>query len=424
MSRHCFATLICTVSLSVLMLPVASMFGHPGHEAHDMPPDGATVSSTTPVISYLEARLRDRPSDLAARSRLSSALLQLARATGMHVDYERVESSCRAQLELDSRSLAARVGLAYAMLGQHEFREGLRWARDAAHSRPNDPVMWALLADLHLALGNDIEADALIERLVDDGLTVESLSRQALLASYRGQHARALSLMDDAYEAGRLLDVSATTLAWCRTISGEMLYEANQFDAAANMLDSALELAPGYPVARSLHAKIAIDEHRWSEARAILAALVEENPRPAFFVLLGDVMIAQGDTEAGRAWLDRAEEIMRDEVDRGDMGHVRELVEFWTNHDRSIERAVTLARHDLEHVRQDAASYATLGWALFKADEIDESLEMMFEALRRSPGQRVWLQQAETILRAAGRGDEADHLRRTQEQLTVALNRP
>lgn len=413
MSRQLSTVLLCSCSLFV----GASVAAHPGHESHDQPTDSAVVSSTTPVISYLEARLQDNPSDLAARSRLSSALLQLARATGLHEDYERVESSCRAQIELDPRNLGARVGLAYALLGQHEFREGLRWARDAAHSRPNDPTMWALLADLHLALGHDIEAEALIERLVADSLTVETLSRQALLASYRGQHSRALALMNDAYEAGRLLNVSPTTLAWCRTISGEMLYDTHQFESATAMLDAALVLSPGYPVARSLKAKIAIAEGRLAAARTTLADLVEDNPRPAFIVLLGDVMIAQGDEQAGQAWLDRAEKMMLDEVEHGDMGHVRELVEFWTSHDREPERAVALARHDLEEVRRDAAAFATLGWALYKAGDIDAALPQMYEALRRSPRQHTWLEQAEVILRAAGRDDEAEHLRRTQTQL-------
>ena len=48
---------------------------------------------------------------------------------------------------------SARIGLAYALLGRHRFREALAEAREVAHRRPEDGEVLALLGDIHFGLG-------------------------------------------------------------------------------------------------------------------------------------------------------------------------------------------------------------------------------------------------------------------------------
>ncbi len=346
--------------------------------------------STRRTIEHLQQRLAADPADTRSLSSLGTVWLQVARLSGEHEHYVRAEQAFR---PMDD----ARPGLAYALVGQHRFREALIAARAVGDARPDAHEVWMLLGDIHFALGNALEAEALYGRVAEASLTMQSLSRLALIHEHRGRWDDARRAMTEALDAAVLLDAPATDRAWCLTMLGEMALRHGRLDEASEHLTLAIRV---FPDAHAAHARLARIDRRRGDVERVrdrLLQLVDRHALPAYWIALGDAYAATGEQGRARAWLDKAERHMLDELGHGDMGHARELVEFWLDHDGDVEQAVVLALRDLHEVRQDAGAYATAARALHAAGRTEEAIEHIAEALKRAPTDPVIQSQASKI---------------------------
>ena len=307
---------------------------------------------------------------------------------------------------------SARIGLAYALLGRHRFREALAEAREVAHRRPQDPEVLALLGDIHFGLGNYAEAEAFFLRLADLQLTLHSLARVALIQQHRGRLSEAAATLAEALEAGRLLGNAPPDLAWCHTMIGELELGRGNIEEAGRSFQSALDRHERAHAAAWRLAQVDLMRKEPARAKAGLLALVEAHPKPAYWITLGEACDALGEIAEARRWYVMAESDMLGDLARGDVGHVRELVELWLAHPLTPDpspnaaRAVQLALGDLEEIRQDVGAFETAAWALHCAGEHEEALRLIRRALRRSADARTpW--RAAMIHDAVGRGAEA-----------------
>lgn len=388
------------------------------------PPDGCPPPVGTrhaALIEYLDARLVRTPDDPACLSKLGGAWLATARRSAAHEHYESGADAFRRLLSLEPESRTARVGLAYTCLGRHRFDEALELARAAARIAPDASEVIALLADAHLALGNDAEAAALANQLLDQGLSLESLSRVALLEQLRGHDGRAESLFRDALQAGAIMNAGAEELAWCRTMLGDLLLGRGRLDAAEEEYRAARSLDEHAHAATLGLARVAADRGEPALARTLLERLAADQPEPRNRVALGRVLEQLGDPEGARRWFDRAERDMRRDIDHGDLGHARELVELWLHRGADPRAAVDLALRDLREVRRDAGAFETAAWAMHHAGRHDEAVDLIREALRRGPSETRAVRRAARIHAAAGSSLEAELCRRRARSLNPTL---
>lgn len=400
----------------VVMLLVPLARGHDGAHSHfaSSPID---VRRTATGIRYFEARLAANPDDLIALSKLGALRLKMARRSGTHEEYAAAEQAFRDLLDRGGDPANAHIGLAYALAGRHRFSKALESARSAAATMHESSAVWALLGDLHFALGNYAEAEMAYARLLADGLTLQSLSRMAQIYELRGRYDEAVRLMNDALEAGRLLDEPPSALAWCETMLGDMELNRERLDAAEGHYRAALKLDSGAHAAWWRIADIAIRRGQSVEAENRLRDLVRVAPLPQYLIALGEALFSQGKLSEAEAWHAKAEAELVGDWERGEWGHVRELVEFWLASDRNLDRAVELALRDLHDVRHDRGAFETAAWAQFKAGRTNEAAALIRFALRPGPGSARLASRAAEILAAAERDRSA---RRLEE---VALNR-
>lgn len=390
--------------LPLLLIPALSMGFHDGeHGPASVDPHAAET------VRFFEARVDAQPGDLAALSRLATARLDLARASGDHSHYHAAESDFRRWL--DAGGTEAGIGLAYALLGQHRFEEALGYARGAAEAWPGEPQVWALLGDLHLALGHSVEAELAYRSLLDEGLTLHSLARMAQVHQLRGRVDEARSHYLDALQAGELLEEPAATRAWCHDMLGDLDFDAGLLANAREHYEKALALHPASHASVLRLAQLDGAAGDWHGAEHRLRDLVETYPRPAYWMALGDALARQGhEREAGR-WFALAEKHLLHDLDHGDPGHARELAQLYLRTGRDLDLAIGLARRDLRDVRQEPESHETLAWALHRSGRSDEALDSMKAALRPGPSSVRLLARASEVFLAAGKTVEAERLR-------------
>jgi tetratricopeptide (TPR) repeat protein len=382
--------------------------GHPNHPpaAGEAGPEVQALEESRKDAAVWEAKVAQSPEDARYLSALGDAWLKVARITTDHLDFARSEAAFRKVYAADPLSDWAPYGLAYALLGQHRFKESHEFARRAAFQHPEETETLALICDVHLALGNSIEARAIAQRMADEKLTLESLSRLALAHQACGDMDKALVSMREAFEAGGLLDAKPKALAWCRSMLGDFALETGDLESARAEHEAALLLDPGCHHARWQLAKLDLRDGKATDARDAMLSVTASYPKPVYFVTLGDahkaVGGADGEKLAAAAYKD-AESRMLKEIDAKGLGHIRELAEFWLSHGGDANKAAELALRDVNEVRQDFGAFDTAAWALFKAGRASEAVPMALEGQMRNAGDIRSKCRAGIVLASAGR---------------------
>lgn len=400
-------------TLAVLMSCASFACASPMHPEPVGPASAADFGVSEQVraeIRWFDARARANPADTLAMSKLGSMLLRVARQTGEHEDFRAAGEAFERLRLANPLSVNAELGLAAACSGRHLFREGLEHARRAAVLAPGDDSVMATIGDLHLAMGNTAEAALIFDALAARSLTLDTLGRVALAREAEGRLDEAWGAMTDALRAGELLGAPPGQRAWCESMLGEFAFARGRLEEAMTRFGAALALAPEMSHAACRVAQIRVRMGEVGKGIDELAVLVKVHPSPRYWVALGDALLGRagpGDALAADMYYGLAQEDMTGDLEAGDMGHARELVELWLVRGTNLEGAVELARRDLEQVRGDAEAYEVLGWAMYKGGRAEEGAGMLREAMLRCPGRARTAWRAGVVEEALGRHDEA-----------------
>jgi tetratricopeptide (TPR) repeat protein len=149
-----------------------------------------------------------------------------------------------------------------------------------------------------------------------------------------------------------------------------------RLDAAEREFDEALRIFPDHPLA--LRAKA----HARKEAGDVEGAIKiceREGASADAAQMLGDLYTLQGRKDAALKEYEKFETLERQNAVRERSW--RHMVNFWLDHDRNLEEALTLATREYE-ARKDIFTCDSLAWALFKNGRTAEAKKMMSEALR------------------------------------------
>ncbi|MCA9299033.1 MAG: tetratricopeptide repeat protein [Phycisphaerales bacterium] len=370
------------------------------HPEHATP---AFEASARRVQSLRDAA-STRPDDDRALAALAHATLDLGRRSG---DHALLAESGRAFETLVARrpeASEAWVGLTHARIGRHAFASALEAAREAVRLAPDDPSVRSVLGDAHLAIGNYTEAEAIFRWRASD-LSLETLSRLALLEQELGRIEDALVTMDEARQAGLLLGASDLEIAWCHTMTGDMLLTLGRLDEATEAYTRAAGLDPEAHAAMFGLARVMHAQGRTEEATRMLERLVERASNPRYRLELVRVTGATG-------MLDPLREALESEIEGGDLEHARTLVELTLEFGGDERRAAALARRELREVRQDIDAHVVAARALSRVGEHDEGVRLIRIAMGLAPDRPDVRLAGVEVLRASGREVEASILAR------------
>jgi tetratricopeptide (TPR) repeat protein len=343
-------------------------------------PAGAETPPADRAILNAQRSLHRYPYDATAHYRLGDAYIQKARETGDAAYFARAESALRTALALTPRHGGATRHLAYVLYSVHDFAGAAALARTAIELDPTDGHAYGILGDANLEAGNYDEAETAYRRMLERETDLHAWGRLAGLISIRGDPVSAIEMLGWAIEEGQASRRPRESIAWAQWQLGSEHFALGDTEAAEARYLNSLATYPNYHRALAGLAQVRAAQRRYAEAVDLYEKAMSIIPLPDYAAALGDLHVRMGRVEAAARRYELVEYIGRLNT-LNQVLYNRELAYFYADHDRHLDRALELARKELE-VRRDVYAYDVLAWALYKNGELREARDTIDKALR------------------------------------------
>lgn len=256
----------------------------------------------------------------------------------------------------------------------NDVEEDLQIGRDLLLSTPGR----ALKADLDFQKGRYQAANDEYEALIAEERTWDALARHANLNFKMGDLEKADRLYDEAVD--ELTAKEMRHYSWVELQRGVLDLSRGNYEKARSHYECADRAYSGHWMVAEHLAELSGAEGKFVEAEKLYRDVVERVPRPDFQQALGELYISMGKTTQATEWLNKARTGFLESAGRGEVHYYHHLADFYADVDEDGLEAVKWARKDLE-LRRNFSTLAALAWALYRAGEFSEALELMNEAL-------------------------------------------
>jgi tetratricopeptide (TPR) repeat protein len=346
---------------------------------------GADVSTAQSAgadqaIRRSRALVARNPYDARAYYGLGDAYIQKARERGDVTYFTLAEQALRKALELRPRYGDALRHLAFVLYSRHDFAGAATEAQKAIELNPADGHGYGILGDAYLEIGKYDEAESAYHRMIQRDRSLYSLGRLAGLKSVRGDPQGAIQELERAIEAGKASGRPAESVAWAEWQLGAEYFAVGNLKGAEASFSAALKTYPNYYRALAGLAQVRAAQQRSMDAVDLYRKAIGIIPLPEYAAALGDIYAKIGRTDEAKKQYDLVEYIGQLNAINQVM-YNRELAYFYADHDLKLDRALELARRELE-VRSDIYAHDVLAWVLLKNGHADEALQPMDEALK------------------------------------------
>ena len=361
-----------------------------------------TACAATPAEQKIEAAragVAANPQSADAHIALALALTRRARETSDHAWHEQASAAVGKALQLAPDNFAARKIETWILLGRHKFARALELARDLNKRQPDDVLVYALLTDACIEMGEYEEAEKTAQWALDlrPG-DIAALTRAAYLRELFGDLQGAIDLMQSAYTKTLPSEVEDRAWILCQFAHLELLRGAP--DVAERALTEALQLFPGYHYALRNLVKVHTARGRHDEAVAVARDFYKAAPHPENLFVLGEALVRAGQQE-------EADKVFADFEKQGiavamaaDNAN-RELALYYADHAGKPSEAVRFARLELAR-RPDLFTRHALAWALGASGQSGEARTEMDKVLAVGIRDPVILYHAGMIAKACG----------------------
>jgi tetratricopeptide (TPR) repeat protein len=175
---------------------------------------------------------------------------------------------------------------------RHEFRDAERWAEQARRLDPDHWMLYGVLADARLQLGERQSAEEALRTMMNLRPGVASYTRAAHFFSLTGRPERAAEALDLAVSAA--VPAAPAELAFCHERKGELAWHAGQPRTALAAYDRALAADPHHAAALAGRGRAKAALGRTDEALRDYTASLQRAPHPAVMVELGELYLSLG----------------------------------------------------------------------------------------------------------------------------------
>jgi tetratricopeptide (TPR) repeat protein len=325
---------------------------------------------------------------------LAMAFARRARETSNTEFYERAHQALADCFRLAPKHWEGRKTKVWVLLGQHEFARALEEAKALNRQMPDDLIVYALLVDCHVELGNYADAEVAGQWLLDlrPG-HVAGLTRGAYLREVFGDLEGALDFMSQAFE--RTPPSETEDRAWLLTHIAHLQRLSGRLREGEIVLGEALRLFTNYHYALAELAKLRLDQQRYEEAVSLLRQRYELASHPENLYELASALQRAGKRDEAHNTFQQFEIAAKAESAGWDNAN-RELIYYYVDHARKPKEALRLAEQEIAR-RKDIHTRGAYAWALFANQRSSEALEQLEKALAVGTREPLLLEHARRI---------------------------
>jgi tetratricopeptide (TPR) repeat protein len=313
--------------------------------------------------SIAEARdeIREKPAQYAGYNLLAASLINRAHETSDSSYYAQAEDAVKKSLELAPNNFDTGKIRVSLLLAEHEFPAALDAAKSLNQRVPDDVMVYGMLTDANVELGNYKDAETSAQWMLDlrPG-NLPALLRAARLRELFGDAEGAYELMDLAYQSTAPTD--SEQRASILTQMGHLRFASGNPEAAEKLLQQALVISASDPSALGNLAQIRIAQKLYPEAVALLQQRYQSDPRAGNLYELAEALqLAGRNTEAKKSFAEFEAQALL-ETNKKDNSN-RELIFYYSDHAHQPTHALNLAQRELSW-RHDVYTLDAYAWAL------------------------------------------------------------
>lgn len=367
------------------------------------------VAAQTPAEVAIEQaqRFASERASVQSYSRLALGYARRARETADGAYYEKGHEALDKALALQPDAYEARRIRPWLLLGQHEFAAALDAAKELNKEYPDDVMVWGMLTDAHVELGNYDEAVESAQWMLNmrPG-NVPGLTRAAYLRELHGQEDGAVELFRTALE--RVRHTETEERAWILCQMAHVERQRGNAEKALDLAEQALEEFPGYHYGLAERGRTLLALGRAEEAVEDLRARYEAAPHPENLFDVGLALLAAGrESEAHGAFAEF--EIAGLEESANNDNANGQMVSLYVDHLDKPADALRLAELEFSR-RKDVFTRTALAWALHHNEQTEEAWAHMEVVLQLGVRSAEISYRAGVIALGAGKVEAADEL--------------
>jgi tetratricopeptide (TPR) repeat protein len=371
-------------------------------------PDSEFINAEASIAYYRE-KLRREPRDVRSQVALAQALLQQASATGRETEYiPAARDALAAALRQAPDDYHALLLQGTLLNKLHQFEDGRDLAERLIARHPQNAYAHGILADALVELGEYDDAIAASDAMLAIKPSIASYARASYLRELHGDGDGAIAAMRLAADAGAS---GHADRAWALYTLGNLYLGEAKPDTAAFIFEGILAERPdyAYAVAGLGHAALATGDYERAAQQYRTAYGMA--PRAEYLEGLAEALAAAGDEREARDVLD---EVREDFAAVRAMGEIVDMEEadFMLDNGIDVERALAMAKQQVERRPGHLHANETYAWALHHNGRSREAIPYIERAMRLDTGDAMVHYRAARIYEAAGdRAEAARHLR-------------
>ena len=378
-------------------------------EDHDQIAPSAQFLNAEEAVAYYRAQLRRTPDAVEPRVRLAHALLQWADETGREPEaVPEARQLLEEAVAREPQHYYARTLQASLLNKLHRFEDARDLSLALITEFPDHAYTHGTLVDALVELGEYDRAVEASDRMLSIRPSLASYSRASYLRELHGDTQGAIDAMRLAADAEPM---GRPARAWALLQLGNLYLGQAKPDTAAFLFNGILEEKPDFVPAMAALGHVALVKgdaagavRQLEEARAL-------RPMEVIDELLVEAYTALGDARKADAAADRVLASLHEVREMGEIVDMEEA-DFLADADRDLDRALTMAKAQVERRPGHLHANETYAWALHKKGRSQEAVLYIERAMRLNTGDAMVHYRAARIYEGAGQPAEAvRHLR-------------
>jgi tetratricopeptide (TPR) repeat protein len=324
-------------------------------------PGKTNLSPAENEIAQARKAILEKPEEYTGYNFLATALLRSAQGSFDIGIYAQAEVVVKKSLELAPNNFDTEKIQASILLAEHDYPAALEIARALNKRVPDDVMVYGLLTDANVELGNYKDAEDSAQWMLNlrPG-NLPALNRAAHLRELFGDPEGALDLFDLAYQSTPPTDIGER--ASILTQMGYLRLSSGNTEAAENFFYQALQSFPNYPSALGNLAQVRIAQKRYAEAVLLLQQRYQSEPRAKNLYDLAEALqLAGRDSEAQKAFAEFETKSLTESGKKDNS--TRELVFYYADHAHQPAKALEVAQREYAW-RHDVYTLDAYAWAL------------------------------------------------------------